>query len=54
MTSKRYAILGWITWRVAARVARQKVAQNKAKLGAVGVAALLVPGGILAARSNSG
>ena len=54
MNSKGYTILGWIVWQVGSRVAKKKMAQNRAKLGAAGVVALVVVGGILAARGDRG
>ncbi len=53
MNSKSYSILGWIVWQVGSRVAKRKMAQNRAKLGAAGVVLLVVVGGILAARGGS-
>jgi hypothetical protein len=53
MGSKGYTLLGWIVWQLASRVAKRKVAQNRVKLGAAGVVALVLVGGILAARSGS-
>ena len=52
MNSKGYSVLGWIVWQVGSRVAKRKMAQNRAKLGAAGVVALVVIGGILAARGG--
>ena len=52
MNSKGYSILGWIVWQVGSRVAKRKMVQNRAKLGAVGVIALVALGGILAARGE--
>jgi hypothetical protein len=40
MNRKSYTVLGWITWQVASRVAKRKMAQNKLKLG-VGAGILL-------------
>jgi hypothetical protein len=40
MNRKSYTVLGWITWQVASRVAKRKMAQNKLKLG-VGAGVLL-------------
>ena len=54
MNSRGYSILGWIVWQVGSRVAKRKMAQNRAKLGAAGVIALVVLGGILAARGERG
>ena len=53
MGTKGYTVLGWIVWQVASRVAKRKVAQNRVKLGAAGVVALVLVGGIVAARSGS-
>ncbi len=52
MTTKSYTVLGWLVWQVASRVAKRKARQNRAKLGAAGVIALVVLGGILAARGE--
>ncbi len=53
MGTKGYTVLGWAVWQVASRVARRKIAQNQAKLGAIGVIALVLIGGILAAKHDS-
>ena len=52
MTFKGYTLLGWVVWQIASRVARRKMAQNRVKLGAVGVIALVLVGGIAAARAS--
>ena len=52
MNSRGYTVLGWIVWQVGSRVAKRKMAQNRVKLGAAGVIALAVVGGILAARGD--
>jgi len=52
MNTKSYTLLGWLVWQLGSRVAKKKMAQNRAKLGAVGVIALVLIGGILAARSG--
>ena len=52
MPTRGYTVLGWIVWQIASRVAKRKIEQNKVKLGAAGVVALVVIGGILAARSG--
>jgi hypothetical protein len=54
MNSKGYTVLGWIVWQIGSRVAKRKMAQNRVKLGAAGVVALVLVGGILAARSSDG
>lgn len=53
MGSKGYTVLGWAVWQVATRVAKRKMAQNRAKVGAVAVIALVLVGGILAAKHES-
>jgi hypothetical protein len=52
MTTKGYTVLGWLVWQLGSRVAKYKMAQNRVKLGAAGVIALVLIGGILAARSS--
>ena len=52
MTIKGYTLLGWIVWQIASRVAKRKMAQNRTKLGAVAVVALVLVGGLLAAKSS--
>jgi hypothetical protein len=52
--TKGYTILGWIVWQIGSRVAKRKMAQNRVKLGAVGVVALVLVGGVIAAKSSSG
>jgi hypothetical protein len=53
MTNRGYTVLGWAVWQLATRVAWRKIAQNRTKIGAAGVVALVVLGGILAARATS-
>ena len=53
MNSKGYTVIGWIVWQVGKRVAARKMAQNRVKLGAAGVLALVLIGGIVAARAGS-
>jgi hypothetical protein len=52
MTPTGYKILGWAVWQLASRVAKEKMVQNRAKLGAAGVVALVLVGGVLAARAD--
>jgi hypothetical protein len=47
-----YTVLGWIVWQIASRVAKRKVAQNRAKLGAAAVVALVLVAGVAAARAG--
>ncbi len=52
MTSSGYTVLGWVVWQIGSRVAKRKLAQNRIKLGAAGVVAVAVIGGILAAKAG--
>ncbi|HLM26778.1 MAG TPA: hypothetical protein VK304_07420 [Thermoleophilaceae bacterium] len=54
MTTKSYTVLGWVVWQVGSRVAKRKMADNKLKLGAAGVVAAVVVGGVIAAKSAGG
>jgi hypothetical protein len=54
MSTKGYTLLGWVVWQLASRVAKKKAAQNRVKLGAAGVIALVVVGGIVAGRATAG
>lgn len=53
MGTKGYTVLGWAVWQIGSRVAKKKMAQNRAKLGAIGVIALVLIGGVLAAKHDS-
>jgi hypothetical protein len=52
MSTKGYTLLGWIVWQIGSRVAKKKIAQNRLKIGAAGVVALVVAGGIVAAKAG--
>jgi hypothetical protein len=52
MTTRGYTVLGWLTWQVARRVAKRKMTQNKAKLGAAATVLLVLVGGLVAARAS--
>jgi len=52
MNSKSYSVLGWIVWQIGSRVAKKKMTQNRVKLGAAGIVAVVLVGGVLAARSG--
>jgi hypothetical protein len=54
MTTKGYTVLGWLVWQVARRVARRKVNQNRAKLGAAATVLLVLIAGLAAAKASSG
>ena len=53
MSTKGYTFLGWVVWQLGSRLAKRQIAQNQAKVGAVGVVALVLIGGILAAKHDS-
>jgi hypothetical protein len=53
MSTKGYTVLGWAVWQIATRVAKRKMVQNRVKLGAAATVALVLIGGVLAARSAS-
>ena len=53
MGTKGYTVLGWLVWQLASRVAKKKIAQNRMKLGAAGVVALVMVLGLAAAKSGS-
>ena len=50
---RRHALIGWAVWKGGSRVAKKKASQNRTKLGAAGVVALALIGGLTAARMNS-
>jgi hypothetical protein len=54
MNSKAYTVLGWLVWQIGSRVAKRKIAQNKAKIGAGAAIALVLVGGVVAAKAASG
>jgi hypothetical protein len=53
VSSKGYTVLGWVVWQIGSRVAKKKVAQNRAKIGAAGVVLLVLLGGVAAARAGA-
>jgi len=53
MGPKGYTFLGWVVWQLGSRVVKYKMAQNRAKVGAVGVIALVLLGGVIAAKQSS-
>ncbi|HEX4760617.1 MAG TPA: hypothetical protein VH256_07450 [Thermoleophilaceae bacterium] len=54
MNSKGYTVLGWMVWKIGSRAARRELRQNKAKFGAAGAVALVLVGGVVAAKLASG
>ena len=53
MGPKGYTFLGWVVWQLGSRVVKYKITQNRAKVGAVGVIALVLLGGVIAAKHDS-
>jgi hypothetical protein len=53
MSKNGYTFLGWIVWQLGSRLAKQQIAKNRVRLGAAGVVALVLVGGVLAAKSGS-
>jgi hypothetical protein len=53
VSTRGYTVLGWAVWQIASRVAKRKVQQNRVKLGAAGVVALVLVAGLAAAKSGS-
>jgi hypothetical protein len=51
--TRGYTVLGWIVWRLTTKVAKRKMQQNRRKIGAAGVVALVILGGVLAAARSS-
>ena len=54
MTTKGYTLLGWLVWQLGSRVAKYKLSGKRTKLGAAGVIALVLVGGVVAAKAGSG
>lgn len=52
MNSRGYTVLGWIVWQIGSRVAKKKMTQNRAKVGAAGVVTLVLVGGLLASKAG--
>jgi hypothetical protein len=54
MSTKGYTVLGWITWQIGTRVAKRKMSENKAKIGAAATVLLVLVGGLVAAKAAGG
>ena len=52
MGTKGYTVLGWLAWQIGSRVAKRKLAEKRVKIGAAAVVALVLAGGIAAARAG--
>jgi hypothetical protein len=53
MSTSGYTFIGWIVWQLGSRLLKRKLAENQVKAGAAGVVALVLLGGIAAARAGS-
>jgi hypothetical protein len=53
MTSRGYTVLGWVVWQFTSRIVKRKIDENRVKIGAAGVVALVLVGGVLAAKAGS-
>jgi hypothetical protein len=53
MGVKGYTFLGWVVWQLGSRLVKYKIAETRTKLGAVGVIALVLIGGVIAAKNDS-
>src|SRR4029077_2668184 len=54
MSSKGYTVLGWLVWQFVFGAAKKTLAENRVKLGAIGVIALVLAGGAVAAKATGG
>jgi hypothetical protein len=54
VTTRGYTFLGWIVWQLGSRVAKNKITQNRGKVGAVAIVAAVLIGGVLAAKASDG
>ena len=52
MSSRGYTVLGWAVWQVAKLLAKQKMEQNRVKIGAAATVALVLVGGVLPRRAT--
>jgi hypothetical protein len=52
MNAKGYTFIGWIVFQVGKRFVARKMAQNRVKLGAAGLVALVLIGGVFAAKAG--
>ena len=52
MTSKGYTLIGWLVWQIIKLTASKKLTQNRVKLGAAGLVALVLVGGVFAAKAG--
>jgi hypothetical protein len=53
MTIRGYTVFGWLAWQLVSRIVKQKMAQNRVKIGAAATVFAVIAAGILAARASS-
>jgi hypothetical protein len=54
MSKRKYTLIGWAVWNLAKLIAKWKLSSNKrAKAGAAAAVALVLVGGVVAAKSGS-
>jgi hypothetical protein len=54
MNSRGYEVLGWIVFKLGSMVVKRKIEDNRVKVGAAGVVALVLVAGLAAAKAGSG
>ena len=52
MSIRGYTFLGWIVWQLGSRLMKRKIADSRVKFGAAGVVALVLLGGVAAAKAG--
>jgi hypothetical protein len=54
MSKRKYTLIGWAVWNLAKLIAKWKLSSNKrAKAGAAAAVALVLVGGVVAAKSGN-
>ena len=51
--TRRHAVVGRLVLKLGSLIAKKKVRQNRVKLGAVGIVAAAVAGGVVASKAAS-
>jgi hypothetical protein len=54
MTTRGYTVLGWLAWQLITRIAKDKISENKVKLGAAATVGAVLVAGLLAAKASAG
>jgi hypothetical protein len=53
IATRVYEAIGWLVWRGMKMLAKRQFRENQAKIAAAGVIAVVIAGGVAAARSSS-